>query len=117
MRVGSSALNPGTTKGNRASSPAWPGVITTGRWTTDIGSIGYAVRPDQWGKGYGTAILCQGLAIAKSLSMEKALLTVNEENKPSIHIIEKLGGILSDTIDAYNEVEGDHLLRRYWITL
>ena len=49
--------------------------------------------------------------------MEKALLTVNEENKPSIHIIEKLGGILSDTIDAYNEVEGDHLLRRYWITL
>ena len=84
---------------------------------SDIGSIGYAVRPSEWGKGYGTEILRQGLAIAKSLSMEKALLTVNEENKPSIHIIEKLGGILSDTIDAYNEVEGDHLLRRYWITL
>ena len=84
---------------------------------SDIGSIGYAVQPSQWGKGYGTAILRQGLAIAKSLGMEKVLLTVNEENKRSIHIIEKLGGVLWDTIDAENEAEGQHRLRRYWITL
>ena len=83
----------------------------------DIGSVGYAVRPSQWGKGYGTAVLRQGLAIAKSLGMEKVLLTVNEKNKPSLHIIEKLGGVLWDTIDACNEAEGQHRLRRYWITL
>ena len=83
----------------------------------DIGSVGYAVRPSEWGKGYGTAILRQGLDIARSLGMEKILLTVNEENQPSIHIIEKLGGVLSDTIDAENEAEGKHRLRRYWITL
>ena len=83
----------------------------------DIGSIGYAVRPSEWGRGYGTSILLQGLLIARSLGMEKVLFTVNEENGPSIHIIEKLGGALSDTVDAYNDAEGQHRLRRYWITL
>ena len=83
----------------------------------DIGSVGYAVRPSQWGKGYGTAIMRQGLDIARSLGMEKVLLTVNEENQSSIHIIEKLGGVLADTINAYNEAEGHHRLRRYWINL
>ena len=83
----------------------------------DIGSVGYAVRPSEWGKGYGTMILRQGLEIAKSLGMERVLLTVNEENRPSIRVIEKLGGVLADTVDAYNEAEGRHRLRRYWITL
>lgn len=83
----------------------------------EIGSIGYAVRPSEWGKGYGTMILRHGLEIAKSLGMEKVLFTVNEENQPSLHVIEKLGGVLADTIDAYTEAEGHHRLRRYWITL
>ena len=83
----------------------------------DIGSVGYAVRPSQWGKGYGTEILRQGLDIARSLGMEKVLLTVNEENQTSVHIIEKLGGVFSDTIDAENEAEGKHRLRRDWIML
>ena len=83
----------------------------------DIGSVGYAVRPSQWGKGYGTEILRQGLDIARSLGMEKVLLTVNEENQPSVHIIEKLGAVLWDTIDAENEAEGQHRLRRYWVIL
>ncbi len=83
----------------------------------DIGSVGYAVRPSEWGKGYGTMILRQGLEIAKSLGMERVLLTVNEENRPSIRVIEKLGGVLADTVDADNEAEGRHRLRRYWITL
>ena len=37
----------------------------------DIGSVGYAVRPSEWGKGYGTMILRQGLEIAKSLGMDE----------------------------------------------
>lgn len=83
----------------------------------DIGSIGYAVRVSQWGKGYGTEILRQGLAIAKAQGMEKVLFTINEKNAASIHVCEKLGGKLGDTIDAYNEAEGQHRLRRYWIAL
>ena len=83
----------------------------------DIGSIGYAVRVSEWGKGYGTEILRCGLEIAKKHGMEKVLFTINEENTASIHVCEKLGGKLEDTIEAYNEAEGHHLLRRYWIAL
>ncbi len=84
---------------------------------TDIGSIGYAVRVSEWGKGYGTAIFKQGLAIAKEHGMDKVLITVNDENAVSAHICEKLGGKLADKIEAYNAAEGRHLLRRYWIEL
>ena len=83
----------------------------------DIGSIGYAVRVSEQGKGYGKTILRLGLELAKQHGMEKVLLTINEENKASIHVCEKLGGIWKDTIEAYNDAEGQHLLRRYWITL
>ena len=83
----------------------------------DIGSIGYAVRVSEWGKGYGTEILRCGLKIAKEHGMEKVLLTINDKNTTSIHVCEKLGGKLEDIIEAVNEAEGHHLLRRYWITL
>ena len=53
----------------------------------------------------------------KKQGMEKVLLTINAKNAPLIHICEKLGEKLQDTIEAHNEAEGQHLLRRYWITL
>lgn len=83
----------------------------------DIGSVGYAVRPSEWGKGYGTQILRQGLAIAGEMGMHRVLFTVNSENSRSCHVIEKLGGKYEDTIEAYSEAFGNHLLRRYWIDL
>ena len=83
----------------------------------DIGSIGYAVRVSEQGKGYGKEILRLGLEIAKQHGMEKVLLTINDENKASIRVCEALGGVWKDTIDACNDAEGQHLLRRYWITL
>ena len=83
----------------------------------DIGSIGYAVRVSEWNKGYGTQILRRGLEIAKEHGMEKVLLNINEKNTASVHVCEKLGGKLWDTIERYNEAEGDHLVRRYWIML
>lgn len=84
---------------------------------TDIGSIGYAVRVSEQGKGYGTEILKQGLSIAKEYGMEKVLFTINDENAASAHICEKLGGRLMDKIEAYNDAEGRHILRRYWLYL
>lgn len=83
----------------------------------DIGSIGYAVRVSEWGKGYGTEIIRQGLEIAKEHGMEKVLFTINDKNKASIHVCEKFGGKLMDKIEAFNDAEGRHLLRRYWIML
>ena len=87
------------------------------RVMTEIGSIGYAVRVSEQGKGYGTEILRQGLDIAREKGMDRVLLTINEENTASIRLCEKLGGVLWDTVEAYNSAEGHHLLRRYWITL
>lgn len=84
---------------------------------SEIGSIGYAVRVSEQGKGYGKAILRLGLELAKRHGMEKVLLTINDQNKASIHICEQMGGVLDDTIEAYNDAEGRHLLRRYWIDL
>ena len=49
--------------------------------------------------------------------MDKVLLIINDENKAFIHVCEALGGARKDTIEAYNDPEGHHLLRRYWITL
>ena len=83
----------------------------------DIGSIGYAVRVSEQGKGYGKAILRLGLEVAKQRGMDKVLLTINDENKASIHVCEALGGIWEDTIASCNDAQGPILLRRYWITL
>ena len=83
----------------------------------DIGSIGYSVRVSEQGKGYGQAILGQGLALARQHGMDRVLLTIHDENKVSIHVCEKLGGIWEDSIEAYNDAEGRHVLRRYWISL
>lgn len=81
----------------------------------DIGSIGYAVRVSEQGKGYGKEILRLGLALAKQHGMKKVLLTINEKNKASIRVCEVLGGVWTDTIESYNDTEGQDLLRRYWI--
>ena len=83
----------------------------------DIGSIGYAISVSEWNKGYGTQILRSGLEIAREHGMEKVLLNINEQNTASIHVCEKQGGKLWDTIERYNEAEGNHLVRRYWIIL
>lgn len=82
-----------------------------------IGSIGYAVRVSEQGQGYGTEILKQGLSIAKEHDMNKVLLNINDENLASVHICEKLGGKLMDKIPSYTDVEGHHMMRRYWICL
>lgn len=82
-----------------------------------IGSVGYAVRVSEQGKGYGSEILRQGLVIAKEHGMGKVLLNINEENAVSAHVCEKLGGKLMDTVQTYNDAEGHHRMRRYWIYL
>jgi len=82
-----------------------------------IGSVGYSVRITEQGKGYGQNILKQGLDIAKKKGLDRVLLNINELNEQSIYVTEKLGGKLMDTIQTYNKVEGNHLMRRYWIDL
>ena len=61
------------------------------------GHIGYSVRPSERKKGYGTEILKMGMEYAKSLNIEKLMITCFSDNIASIKTIEKCGGILSET--------------------
>lgn len=56
------------------------------------GNIGYAVDPQQRGKGYATIILSELLKIAEEMGVEEKLLTVEKYNYASKKVIEKNGG-------------------------
>lgn len=72
------------------------------------GHIGYTIRPSERGKGYGTLILSELLKKAKEKGIEKALLTINEDNILSRKVVEGNGAILEDI----NEGKC-----RYWIEI
>lgn len=76
------------------------------------GHIGYAIRPTERGKGYGTKMLELALEEAKKLGIRKALITCYDANIPSSKIIETNRGKLQDII---NIDEKD--IRRYDIEL
>ncbi len=84
---------------------------------TGIGSVGYAVRVSKRGRGYGTALLQQGLKLAKAHGMEKVLLNIHADNAVSLHICEKLGGVRMDTIRVSDGANESHAMHRYWILL
>jgi len=80
----------------------------------DGGHIGYYVRRSERGKGYGTAILRLVLVEACKLGIDRALLTVDSDNAPSIRVIESNGGKLED---ERTDPETGGFYRRYWIDL
>lgn len=57
-----------------------------------VGHIGYAVRPSERKKGYGTKILEKGLLKLKELGIEKAIIGCYENNVASKKVILKCRG-------------------------
>lgn len=80
----------------------------------DGGHIAYEIRPSERRRGYGTAILGLALAKARLLDLDRALLTTDPENRASIRVIEKNGGIYED--ECCSPFTGKMVLR-YWISL
>jgi predicted acetyltransferase len=80
----------------------------------DGGHIGYYVRPGYRGKGHGTTTLKLTLVEARTLGLERVLLTVRPGNTPSVRIIEGQGGLLED---ERADPETGATYRRYWIDL
>lgn len=78
------------------------------------GHIGYSIRPSMRRKGYGTRALALGLEKAKFLGLHRVLVTADENNVPSLRIIEHNGGVLEDERD---QGIGMPKKRRYWFTL
>src|SRR5215469_12843605 len=76
------------------------------------GHIGYAVLPAHRRRGYATEILRQSLVIARSLGIDRVLVTCNDDNIGSIKAIEACHGQLENVVpDESSPVP----LRRYWI--
>jgi predicted acetyltransferase len=77
------------------------------------GHIGYYIRRDQRGKGYGKETLHQALAELKKLGEPKAMLTVNMDNVSSIKVIEANGGVF----ESEGQSADGHKFGRFWIEL
>ena len=76
------------------------------------GHIGYAVLPAHRRRGYATEILRQSLIVARSLGVDRVLVTCNDDNIGSIKAIEACGGRLENVVPKESSTV---LIRRYWI--
>ncbi len=72
----------------------------------DIGSVGYAVKLSEQGKGYGTAILRLSLELTKQHIIEKVLL-INDENIPSMHICGKTDPLRTKSPQRIKTISGN----------
>jgi len=78
------------------------------------GHIGYEVRPSKRGLGYGSKALELALSKARSLGLEKVLLTCISTNIASKKIIEANGGVLENEVHGE---EGEPSRLRFWIKI
>ena len=76
------------------------------------GHIGYTVRPDERGKGYAKQMLRLDLEKARTLGLQKVLVTCSPNNPASERTILACGGKFEKEI-----LVDDARIRRYWIEL
>lgn len=78
------------------------------------GHIGYDIRPSERRKGLGTLILKLTLEKARTIGLERVLVTCDADNAGSAKVIENNGGILvSEGVSEKTE----RPILRYWIRL
>jgi len=76
------------------------------------GHIGLGVRPHYRRKGVGVVMLTHGLVIARSLGVDRVLVTCDDDNAASAAMIERCGGVLHSKVTP---IKGSVPVRRYWI--
>ncbi len=77
------------------------------------GHIGYGIRPSERWKWYAKEMLKLALIESQKLSLDRVLITCDDENIPSYKVIEANWWIF----ERYGEREDGGRWRRYWIDL
>ncbi|MEX2538588.1 MAG: GNAT family N-acetyltransferase [Actinomycetota bacterium] len=62
------------------------------------GHIGYAIRPSQRRRGYGTLMCKLALDEARTVGLERVLITCDADNEGSRKVIEANGGVLENEV-------------------
>ena len=75
------------------------------------GHIGYAVLARFRRRGYATALLHRGVGILEARGVSRILVTCDDDNASSAHIIERCGGVFESLVTTTDGTP----LRRYWI--
>ncbi|MCR5634710.1 MAG: GNAT family N-acetyltransferase, partial [Lachnospiraceae bacterium] len=60
------------------------------------GHIGYAVRPTERRKGFGTDMLAEGIKVCERIGIHEVLVSCDKENIASSGVIKNCGGVLKD---------------------
>lgn len=76
------------------------------------GHINFLIRPSMRGKSFGKKILQKGIPYACYLGIDKALITVDPNNKSAQRIIEHCGGVLENETQATDKFPAR---KRYWL--
>jgi predicted acetyltransferase len=78
------------------------------------GHVGYAIRPSERLKGYGTRLLALTLDKAREMGLGRVLVTCDTDNFASVRVIEKNGGVLENQVISNRSGK---MISRYWIAL
>jgi len=78
------------------------------------GHVGYAIRPSERLKGYGTHILALTLDKARAMGLDRVLVTCDTDNVASVRVIEANGGVLENQLISNRSGKR---ISRYWIAL
>jgi predicted acetyltransferase len=76
------------------------------------GHIGYGVVFEHRRRGHATAMLGHGVFVARSLGVDSVLVTCDDDNIGSAHVIERNGGVLDSVAEKPGSAVGK---RRSWI--